>query len=142
MIQKEKIRSAGYFLMALTAGLLPFAAPQAMKLIALDRIKPSAAEVAANPEHQLRAKFDDAVQLFITRLQHDPDWARKAEEIRHYLQTNPTLGNYVQQLWQDLRAALQRFGSNLYHPSLYCTPSWIRFHLAAQNDPLDKHGQC
>ena len=66
------------------------------------------AEVAANPEHQLRAKFDDAVQLFITRLQHDPDWARKAEEIRHYLQTNPTLGNYVQQLWQDLRAALQR----------------------------------
>ena len=27
----------------------PFAAPQAMKLIALDRIKPSAAEVAANP---------------------------------------------------------------------------------------------
>lgn len=66
------------------------------------------AEVAANPEHQLRAKFDDVVQLFITRLQHDPDWARKAEEIRHYLQTNPTLGNYVQQLWQDLRAALQR----------------------------------
>lgn len=66
------------------------------------------AEVAANPEHQLRAKFDDVVQLFITRLQHDPAWARKAEEIRHYLQTNPTLGNYVQQLWQDLRAALQR----------------------------------
>lgn len=29
MIQKEKIRSAGYFLMALTAGLLPFAAPDA-----------------------------------------------------------------------------------------------------------------
>lgn len=29
MIQKEKIRGVGYFLMALTAGLLPFAAPDA-----------------------------------------------------------------------------------------------------------------
>ncbi|MFR8716299.1 MAG: hypothetical protein ACLVES_00245 [Faecalibacterium prausnitzii] len=29
MIQKEKIRSVGYFLMALAAGLLPFAAPDA-----------------------------------------------------------------------------------------------------------------
>ena len=66
------------------------------------------AQVAANPQHQLRAKFDDVVQLFITRLQDDPAWARKALEIRHYLQTNPTLGNYVQQLWQDLRGALQR----------------------------------
>lgn len=28
MIQKEKIRSVGYFLMALAAGLLPFAAPE------------------------------------------------------------------------------------------------------------------
>ena len=28
MIQKEKIRNAGYFLAALTAGLLPFAAPE------------------------------------------------------------------------------------------------------------------
>ena len=29
MIQKEKIRGVGYFLMALAAGLLPFAAPDA-----------------------------------------------------------------------------------------------------------------
>lgn len=29
MIQKEKIRGVGYFLMALAAGLLPFAAPNA-----------------------------------------------------------------------------------------------------------------
>ena len=66
------------------------------------------AEVAANPEHQLRAKFDDSVQLFITRLQHDPAWARKANEIRRYLQTNATLGTYVSDLWQGMRAALQR----------------------------------
>ena len=31
MIQKEKIRGEGYFLMALAAGLLPFAAPDTEK---------------------------------------------------------------------------------------------------------------
>ena len=66
------------------------------------------AEVAANPEHQLRARFDDTVHTFITRLQHDPAWALKAEEVRRYLQTNATLGTYVSELWQGMRAALQR----------------------------------
>lgn len=66
------------------------------------------ADVAQNPQHQLREKFDAAVQLFITRLQQDPAWAQKGEEVRRYLQTNPTLGQYVQTLWQGLRSSLQR----------------------------------
>ena len=66
------------------------------------------AEVAANPEHQLRAKFDESVQQFIARLQSDPAWAQKGEEVRRYLQTNATLGRYVRDLWQGLRTALQR----------------------------------
>ena len=66
------------------------------------------AEVAANPEHQLRAKFDETVQGFIERLQHDPAWAQNGEEVRRYLQTNATLGRYVHGLWQGMRAALQR----------------------------------
>ena len=66
------------------------------------------AEVAANPQHQLRGKFDDAVQNLIVRLQNDPDWAQKADEVRRYLQTDATLGQYVQELWRGMRAALQR----------------------------------
>ena len=66
------------------------------------------AEVAANPEHQLRAKFDESVQQFIARLQSDPAWAQKGEEVRRYLQTNATLGRYVRDLWQGMRTALQR----------------------------------
>ena len=66
------------------------------------------AEVAQNPQHQLRDKFDAAVQLFITRLQNDPAWAQKGEQVRRYLQTNPTLGHYIQELWQGLRTSLQR----------------------------------
>jgi len=56
----------------------------------------------------LRAQFDAAVQRFIDRLKNDPEWVRKGEEIRTYLQTDATVGGYVQTLWLDLRGALQR----------------------------------
>ena len=66
------------------------------------------AEVASNPQHQLREKFDETVQGLITRLQHDPEWAQKGDEIRNYLQNDATLGRYVQDLWQGMRSALLR----------------------------------
>ncbi len=66
------------------------------------------AEVAANPQHQLRAQFDETVQRWMERLRHDPEWQRKGEEIRTYLQTDATLGRYVQELWQGTRTALRR----------------------------------
>ena len=66
------------------------------------------ADVAANPQHSLRAQFDTALQRFVERLRTDPEWARKGEEIRLWLQTHATVGGYVQTLWLDLRGALQR----------------------------------
>lgn len=66
------------------------------------------ADVAANPQHALRAQFDAVVQRFVDRLQNDPEWARKGEEIRTYLQTDATVAGYVQTLWHDLRGTLQR----------------------------------
>jgi uncharacterized membrane-anchored protein YjiN (DUF445 family) len=66
------------------------------------------ADVAQNPQHQLREQFDLAVQRLALRLQTDPQWARKGEEIRRYLQTNATLGRYVRDLWQGMRVAVQR----------------------------------
>ncbi len=66
------------------------------------------ADVADNPQHALRAQFDAALQRFIERLRTDPEWARKGEEIRAYLQSDATVGGYVQALWLDLRNALQR----------------------------------
>ncbi len=66
------------------------------------------ADVTANPQHALRAQFDTAVQRFIERLRSDPEWERKGEEVRTWLQTDATVGGYVQTLWLDLRGALQR----------------------------------
>jgi len=66
------------------------------------------AEVAANPQHVLRAQFDTAVARFVERLRTDPEWTRKGEEIRAYLQNDGAVGAYVQTLWQDVRGALRR----------------------------------
>src|SRR3989344_5484589 len=66
------------------------------------------ADVAANPQHALRAQFDAAGQRFIERRRSDPEWERKGEEIRTWLQTDATVAGYVQTLWLDLRGALQR----------------------------------
>jgi len=65
-------------------------------------------EVAKDPQHQLRDTLDATVQRLVQRLQSDPDWARRGEEIRLYLQNDVTLGAYVQELWDGVRAGLHR----------------------------------
>ncbi len=65
-------------------------------------------EVANDPRHQLRDALDAAVQRLVDRLQTDPDWAQRGEEIRAYLQGDPKVGAYVAELWGRLRAALRR----------------------------------
>lgn len=64
--------------------------------------------IADNPEHLLRAKFDASMHEWVERLAHDPAWLAKGEELRRYLQHDPRVGDYVQALWQSLRAGLQR----------------------------------
>jgi len=65
-------------------------------------------EVAKDPHHQLRDTLDSAVERLIGRLQSDPDWARRGEEMRAYLQGDPKLGAYVAELWGQARQALHR----------------------------------
>ena len=64
--------------------------------------------IADNPSHVLRAKFDETMQEWVARLAQDPAWHAKGEEVRRYLQHDPAVGQYVQELWQSLRASLER----------------------------------
>ncbi len=63
--------------------------------------------IAEDPRHELREALDGAVARLIARLQQDPEWARRGEEMRGYLQNDELLGEYVQGLWQQLRQRLQ-----------------------------------
>lgn len=64
-------------------------------------------EIVLDKSHRYRAAFDDAAKALIVRLQQDPDMARKADEIKHYLKNDAALNAYVGRLWNDLREWLK-----------------------------------
>ena len=65
-------------------------------------------DIAQDPEHRLRAAFDDSMRRLIARLQDDPDFAARAEKVRHYLLHDEKLAGYLRELWAGLRAKLAR----------------------------------
>lgn len=66
----------------------------------------SVAELAAEPDHPLRARFDGFMADFIARLQLDPAFRQRGEAIRAELMAHPALGEYLHGLWGELLAWL------------------------------------
>lgn len=93
--------------------------------------------VDEDPAHPLRQRFDAFIEDFIARLQADPAFAQKGEEIKRYLVGDETLNGYIGSLWTDLkgwiRADLDKEDSVL-HRRLVATGAWVGRMLA--DDPL------
>ncbi|VWX60431.1 conserved hypothetical protein [Burkholderiales bacterium 8X] len=64
------------------------------------------AEMAGDPEHAMRQRFDGFMHDFTDTLKHDPDFQRRGEAIRAELLGHPALGDYVHGLWSELLAWL------------------------------------
>lgn len=65
------------------------------------------ADIAQNPQHQLREAFNEAVVQLIERLKTDPVYAAKGEQVRRYILHDPKLAAYLQNLWSHTRSKLQ-----------------------------------
>ncbi|KVD86686.1 hypothetical protein WS63_20135 [Burkholderia stagnalis] len=63
--------------------------------------------VAADPEHELRQRFDRTVAALTERLKHDPAFIEKGEEIRRYIRDSDAFNAYLRDLWDQLRAWLK-----------------------------------
>ncbi|MGJ7545379.1 DUF445 domain-containing protein [Variovorax sp. LT1R16] len=63
-------------------------------------------ELASEPEHPLRKRFDHFMDDFVVRLKHDPEFRERGEQIRAELQAHPALGEYLHGLWSELLAWL------------------------------------
>ncbi|HEY5801452.1 MAG TPA: DUF445 domain-containing protein [Burkholderiaceae bacterium] len=63
-------------------------------------------QVGDDPEHALRAKFDATVRGLTLRLQSDPEFLAKGEEIKHALRHHDALQRYIGELWGSLRGWL------------------------------------
>ncbi|HEY2254644.1 MAG TPA: DUF445 domain-containing protein [Variovorax sp.] len=85
-------------------------------------------EMAADPAHPLRLRFDAFRVELIARLQTDPAFQRRGELIRAQLQAHPALADYLDGLWSELLAWL--------HDDLARSDSSIRQRLAAMAGTL------
>ena len=76
----------------------------ALKIVELAIAKIS--EVRRDRDHQLRRKFDEAVEGFIQKLKQDDVTRQTVNRIRDELLESPALAAYVGGLWQQFRAWL------------------------------------
>ncbi len=74
----------------------------------VDGLSTLIAEVVGDPEHRLRARFDQHVAEFIVRLRHDPGYRLEIERLLARLLDHPATRDYLQGLWQELLAWLQQ----------------------------------
>jgi uncharacterized membrane-anchored protein YjiN (DUF445 family) len=93
--------------------------------------------VSEDPQHPLRQRFDAFTADFITRLQNDPAFEEKGEDIKRYLIGDATLNGYLGSLWADLKgwikADLDKEDSVLRR-RLEATGAWVGRTLAEDPD--------
>ena len=65
------------------------------------------AEMGADPEHELRGRFDAWVGEQIERLKHDPAVHARGEAMKQEVLAHPAIGQYLQGLWGEVLAWLQ-----------------------------------
>ena len=59
--------------------------------------------IAADKVHKLRVRFDDMVRHFVVRLQSDPAFIAKGEDLKRYLRDGDVFNTYIKDLWIGVR---------------------------------------
>ena len=91
------------------------------------------AELAAEPDHPMRKRFDHFVDDFVVRLKLDPEFQQRGEQIRAELIAHPALGDYLHGLWGELLGWL--------HDDLGRPDSTIRQRIASMAGALGQRLQ-
>jgi uncharacterized membrane-anchored protein YjiN (DUF445 family) len=65
-------------------------------------------EVAVDPDHPLRGRFNEAVAEFVERLRTSPEMLERGEELKEELLRHPAVREYSAGLWADLKASVLR----------------------------------
>lgn len=74
----------------------------------VDGLSALIAEIAADPEHLIRQRFDEHVSEYIERLKHDPAYALEVERILAQLLEHPATSAYFGNLWRELTDWLEQ----------------------------------
>jgi uncharacterized membrane-anchored protein YjiN (DUF445 family) len=71
------------------------------------------AAVAADPEHPLRVRYDEAVQRFVESLRTSPEVIAKAESLKLELLEHPAVGDFSREVWGDVKGRITRYAERL-----------------------------
>jgi uncharacterized membrane-anchored protein YjiN (DUF445 family) len=66
-------------------------------------------EIRDDPGHPLRERFDDALDRFVDKLQHDPEVIARAEQIKNDTLDAEAVRRFSGSLWSDAKAAVLRY---------------------------------
>jgi uncharacterized membrane-anchored protein YjiN (DUF445 family) len=74
----------------------------------LDRIENLLFQMALDPDHVMRAEFDQMLNNWISELRSSPELQRRLNQIKQNAMDNEALQDYLFKLWTDLVAGIER----------------------------------
>ena len=69
--------------------------------------------VAADPQHPLRHRYDEAVDRFVLSLRENPDVIAKAEQIKLEMLAHPAVTEFSRTVWDDVKSRLANYADRL-----------------------------
>lgn len=69
-------------------------------------------EVATNPTHPLRARYNEAMLEFIEKLRTSPEMIERGEHLKEDLLQHPAVRGYSASLWGDLKSSVLRHAAD------------------------------
>ncbi|MBN3807291.1 DUF445 family protein [Paraburkholderia sp. Ac-20336] len=91
-------------------------------------------QIAENPAHELRERFDEAARKLIAKLKTDPAFLQHGEALKRYLVEGDAFSAYVKDMWSELRAWLKRdlhSADSALHARVAAMGQWIGRELAS-----------
>lgn len=69
--------------------------------------------VAADPNHPLRGRYDEAVDRFVVSLRENPDVIAKAERLKIELLNHPAVQEFSRSVWNDVKSRLSNYAETV-----------------------------
>lgn len=69
--------------------------------------------VAADPQHPLRSRYDEAVDRFVISLREDPEVIAKAEQLKLDLLSHPAVHEFSRSVWDDVKNRLAGYAEKM-----------------------------
>ncbi len=80
------------------------------------RVEGTLREVSHDPDHPLRARFNEAVDEFVERLKNSPEMIARGEALKEEVLRHPAVRSYSASLWGEMKGSLMRHGTDPESP--------------------------